>query len=166
MSPYYITFSCGYLGMGFLQFQCCTKKLIVFSRAVIFLAVFRFLLPCLVFFLMVVSQSLYISAISSIFLIEVICSIALSDFYWNDYVHALSVGLFVFPCMWVHVLSELVKLNHFSWFLWQPSYTILTEADIQQHQEDDITRVSTVLSISRDDAIILLRHYNWYMCPW
>ncbi|KAK4768624.1 hypothetical protein SAY87_003765 [Trapa incisa] len=43
----------------------------------------------------------------------------------------------------------------------QQNYIILTEADIQQRQEDDITRVSTVLSISRDDAIILLRHYNW-----
>ncbi|KDP42814.1 hypothetical protein JCGZ_23756 [Jatropha curcas] len=43
----------------------------------------------------------------------------------------------------------------------QLSFTILKEADIQQRQEDDIIRVSTVLSISRSDASILLRHYNW-----
>ncbi|KAH7572777.1 hypothetical protein ACOSP7_006108 [Xanthoceras sorbifolium] len=43
----------------------------------------------------------------------------------------------------------------------QQSYTVLKEDDICQRQEDDITRVSTVLSISRVDASILLRHYNW-----
>ncbi|KAH9727704.1 putative E3 ubiquitin-protein ligase ARI7 [Citrus sinensis] len=41
------------------------------------------------------------------------------------------------------------------------SYTVLREADIKCQQEDDITKVSTVLSISRVDASILLRHYNW-----
>ncbi|KAJ0036083.1 hypothetical protein Pint_25732 [Pistacia integerrima] len=46
-------------------------------------------------------------------------------------------------------------------FLFQQSYTVLKEEDIQQRQEDDITRVSTVLSISRVDASILLRQYNW-----
>ncbi|KAL9260417.1 putative E3 ubiquitin-protein ligase ARI8 [Drosera capensis] len=39
--------------------------------------------------------------------------------------------------------------------------SILEEADIRLWQEDDITRVSTVLSISRVEASILLRHYNW-----
>ncbi|KAH9783719.1 putative E3 ubiquitin-protein ligase ARI7 [Citrus sinensis] len=43
----------------------------------------------------------------------------------------------------------------------QHSYTVLREADIKCQQEDDITKVSTVLSISRVDASILLRHYNW-----
>lgn len=43
----------------------------------------------------------------------------------------------------------------------QQSYTVLREADIKCQQEDDITKVSTVLSISRVDASILLRHYNW-----
>ncbi|KAF2300190.1 hypothetical protein GH714_010567 [Hevea brasiliensis] len=43
----------------------------------------------------------------------------------------------------------------------QQSYTVLKEEDIRRCQEDDITRVSTVLSISRFDASILLRHYNW-----
>ncbi|KAE8714499.1 putative E3 ubiquitin-protein ligase ARI7 [Hibiscus syriacus] len=43
----------------------------------------------------------------------------------------------------------------------QLSYTVLKEADIKQHQEDDISKVSTVLSISRVDATILLRYYNW-----
>ncbi|KAG6742507.1 hypothetical protein POTOM_053379 [Populus tomentosa] len=45
-------------------------------------------------------------------------------------------------------------------FLFQQSYTVLKEEDIRQRQEDDITRVSTVLSISRVAASILLRHYN------
>ncbi|CAN6485482.1 unnamed protein product [Victoria cruziana] len=43
----------------------------------------------------------------------------------------------------------------------QQNYTILNEADIRLRQEDDITRISTVLSISRDSSSILLRHYNW-----
>ncbi|MCL7036454.1 hypothetical protein MKW94_010207, partial [Papaver nudicaule] len=50
-----------------------------------------------------------------------------------------------------------------SWWvlLSQPSYTILNEDDIRQRQEEDITRISTVLSIPRVSASILLRHYNW-----
>ncbi|XP_050237422.1 probable E3 ubiquitin-protein ligase ARI7 [Mercurialis annua] len=43
----------------------------------------------------------------------------------------------------------------------QQNYITLTESDIRQRQEDDITRVSTVLSISKSEAIILLRQYNW-----
>ncbi|XP_043724975.1 probable E3 ubiquitin-protein ligase ARI8 [Telopea speciosissima] len=43
----------------------------------------------------------------------------------------------------------------------QQNYTILSEADIHQRQDDDITMISTVLSISRISASILLRHYNW-----
>ncbi|CAI9787161.1 unnamed protein product [Fraxinus pennsylvanica] len=41
------------------------------------------------------------------------------------------------------------------------NYTILSEADIRQLQEENIAKISTVLSIPRDDASILLRHYNW-----
>ncbi|KAL8171883.1 hypothetical protein V2J09_023687 [Rumex salicifolius] len=43
----------------------------------------------------------------------------------------------------------------------QQSYTVLSEDDIHLRQEDDMARVSTVLSITRADAGILLRHYNW-----
>ncbi|XP_028780036.1 probable E3 ubiquitin-protein ligase ARI7 isoform X3 [Neltuma alba] len=43
----------------------------------------------------------------------------------------------------------------------EQNFTILKESDIQERQEDDITRVATVLFISRVDAAILLRHYNW-----
>ncbi|KAL9233527.1 hypothetical protein vseg_008512 [Gypsophila vaccaria] len=43
----------------------------------------------------------------------------------------------------------------------QQNYTILGENDIRQSQEDDIMKVSTVLSISNVEASILLRHYNW-----
>ncbi|CAA3023341.1 probable E3 ubiquitin- ligase ARI8 [Olea europaea subsp. europaea] len=43
----------------------------------------------------------------------------------------------------------------------QKNYTILTDEDIRQRQEEDITRISTVLSISRDAACILLRRYKW-----
>jgi len=38
---------------------------------------------------------------------------------------------------------------------------VLSEADICKLQEDDISRISTVLSISRNSSAILLRHYNW-----
>ncbi|KAI8537599.1 hypothetical protein RHMOL_Rhmol09G0036500 [Rhododendron molle] len=41
------------------------------------------------------------------------------------------------------------------------NYIVLKEADIRQHQEDEITTVSTVLSVSRADASILLRHHRW-----
>ncbi|KAJ9558830.1 hypothetical protein OSB04_013444 [Centaurea solstitialis] len=43
----------------------------------------------------------------------------------------------------------------------QKNYTILKEDDIRQRQEDDITRISAVLSISRDSACMLLRRFNW-----
>ncbi|KAG7013889.1 putative E3 ubiquitin-protein ligase ARI7, partial [Cucurbita argyrosperma subsp. argyrosperma] len=43
----------------------------------------------------------------------------------------------------------------------EQNYTILNESDIRQRQEDDITRISSVLSISRVASIVLLRHFNW-----
>ncbi|KAJ9176073.1 hypothetical protein P3X46_011423 [Hevea brasiliensis] len=43
----------------------------------------------------------------------------------------------------------------------QQNYTILSEADICQRQDDDIMRISTVLSISKVSASILLRYYKW-----
>ncbi|XP_004302175.1 PREDICTED: probable E3 ubiquitin-protein ligase ARI8 [Fragaria vesca subsp. vesca] len=44
---------------------------------------------------------------------------------------------------------------------YQQSYTVLTEADIRQRQEEDVTKISTVLSIPKFAASILLRYYNW-----
>ncbi|XP_076928335.1 putative E3 ubiquitin-protein ligase ARI8 isoform X2 [Bidens hawaiensis] len=41
------------------------------------------------------------------------------------------------------------------------NYTILNEADIRRRQEDNIKKISSILSISSDAAAILLRHYNW-----
>ncbi|MQL84629.1 hypothetical protein Taro_017138 [Colocasia esculenta] len=41
------------------------------------------------------------------------------------------------------------------------NYLILSEADIRQHQEEDINRISQVLSIPKVDACILLRIYKW-----
>ncbi|XP_023004376.1 probable E3 ubiquitin-protein ligase ARI8 isoform X1 [Cucurbita maxima] len=43
----------------------------------------------------------------------------------------------------------------------EQNFTILNEFDIRQRQEDDITRISSVLSISRVASIVLLRHFNW-----
>lgn len=43
----------------------------------------------------------------------------------------------------------------------QQNYTILNEADIHLRQEDDIMKISSILSISNVAAAILLRHYNW-----
>ncbi|KAH7571288.1 hypothetical protein ACOSP7_013702 [Xanthoceras sorbifolium] len=43
----------------------------------------------------------------------------------------------------------------------QQNYSILSEADIHQRQEEDIMRVSSVLSISKVSTTILLRFYNW-----
>ncbi|XP_022873122.1 probable E3 ubiquitin-protein ligase ARI8 isoform X2 [Olea europaea var. sylvestris] len=43
----------------------------------------------------------------------------------------------------------------------QKNCTILKDEDIRQRQEEDITRISTVLSVSRDAACILLRRFKW-----
>ncbi|KAK3020508.1 hypothetical protein RJ639_045450 [Escallonia herrerae] len=43
----------------------------------------------------------------------------------------------------------------------QQNYTILSEADIHECQEEYIMKISAVLSISSVAAGILLRHYNW-----
>uniref|UniRef100_A0A5B7C2E3 RBR-type E3 ubiquitin transferase n=1 Tax=Davidia involucrata TaxID=16924 RepID=A0A5B7C2E3_DAVIN len=43
----------------------------------------------------------------------------------------------------------------------QKNYTVLEEKEICKRQENDITTVSTVLSISRVAASILLRHHHW-----
>ncbi|KAJ8475586.1 hypothetical protein OPV22_019313 [Ensete ventricosum] len=41
------------------------------------------------------------------------------------------------------------------------TYTILSEADIRQRQEEDITQICAILSVSRSAACNLLCHYNW-----
>lgn len=43
----------------------------------------------------------------------------------------------------------------------QSNYTILSEEDILQRQNEAIASVSTVLSISKVEAGILLRHFKW-----
>lgn len=43
----------------------------------------------------------------------------------------------------------------------QENYAILSAVDIQRRQEEDISQVSAVLSISRVASCILLHHYNW-----
>lgn len=43
----------------------------------------------------------------------------------------------------------------------QKDYSILKESDIRQRQDNDIARISSVLSISKADATLVLRHYNW-----
>lgn len=41
------------------------------------------------------------------------------------------------------------------------NYMILKESDIRQRMESDITALSSVLSVTKQEASILLRHYNW-----
>ncbi|CAH8330975.1 unnamed protein product [Eruca vesicaria subsp. sativa] len=43
----------------------------------------------------------------------------------------------------------------------QISYLVLKEEDISKHQKINIEQVSTVLSISQVEAIVLLLHYQW-----
>lgn len=43
----------------------------------------------------------------------------------------------------------------------QLNYTVLSEAEIGKKQEDDIMRVSAVLSIPKVEAALVLRHYKW-----
>ncbi|CAH2059885.1 unnamed protein product [Thlaspi arvense] len=40
-------------------------------------------------------------------------------------------------------------------------YVVLKEEEIRKHQRDDIEQVSSVLSISQVEAIVLLLHYQW-----
>ncbi|KAG8048118.1 hypothetical protein GUJ93_ZPchr0008g13677 [Zizania palustris] len=40
-------------------------------------------------------------------------------------------------------------------------YIVLTENDINEHQEEDINKVSAVLSIRREEASVLLHYYKW-----
>lgn len=49
--------------------------------------------------------------------------------------------------------------------MFQKAYIVLKEADIRHRQEENISHVSAVLSISRDAASILLCHYKWYVLP-
>lgn len=43
----------------------------------------------------------------------------------------------------------------------EKTYTVLREVDIHQRQEESISHVSAVLSISRFSATVLLCHYKW-----
>ncbi|AEC08582.1 RING/U-box superfamily protein [Arabidopsis thaliana] len=43
----------------------------------------------------------------------------------------------------------------------EKSYVILKEEDILKLQRDDIERVSSILSLSQVEVIVLLLHYNW-----
>ncbi|KAK6136234.1 hypothetical protein DH2020_030023 [Rehmannia glutinosa] len=57
--------------------------------------------------------------------------------------------------------SDDLSSSHLHYHHRSQNYTILDEDDIRQCQEESITKISTVLSISRVAAGILLRHYNW-----
>ena len=43
----------------------------------------------------------------------------------------------------------------------EPNYTILSEEDILERQNETITAVSELLYISKADARFLLRHFKW-----
>ena len=43
----------------------------------------------------------------------------------------------------------------------QINYVVLKEEDIRRHQNDDVGRVSAVLSITDVEASTLLLHYHW-----
>jgi ariadne-1 len=46
----------------------------------------------------------------------------------------------------------------------ETNFTVLKEADICRCIEHEITELSDVLSISKLEASLLLRHYNWNVC--
>jgi ariadne-1 len=54
-----------------------------------------------------------------------------------------------------------VNIQKFYLFAVQSHFAILTEKDIQKRQEERIASVTQVLSISKTDAGILLRNYEW-----
>ncbi|PRQ32288.1 putative aminoacyltransferase, E1 ubiquitin-activating enzyme [Rosa chinensis] len=41
------------------------------------------------------------------------------------------------------------------------SFKVLNESDLKEHQEDDITSVAAVLSLSRAASTLVLLHHNW-----
>lgn len=79
------------------------------------------------------------------------------------YIEVLILCFLVFhPCSSYEVM--LFKLSPLDYIDFTPlfqNFNILNEDDIQQRQEESVTQISTVLSISRVAASILLRHYNW-----
>ncbi|KAL7109972.1 hypothetical protein ACP275_06G208000 [Erythranthe tilingii] len=57
--------------------------------------------------------------------------------------------------------SDDLSSHHHQYGRRSQNYKILNEDDIRECQDKSITKISTVLSISRDAAGVLLRHYNW-----
>ncbi|RCV32093.1 hypothetical protein SETIT_6G230200v2 [Setaria italica] len=43
----------------------------------------------------------------------------------------------------------------------EQTFAVLREEDISERQEEDISKVSSVLSIAREEACVLLHHYKW-----
>ncbi|CAO2192312.1 unnamed protein product [Urochloa humidicola] len=43
----------------------------------------------------------------------------------------------------------------------EQTFAVLSEEDISERQEEDISKVSSVLSIEREEACVLLHHYKW-----
>jgi ariadne-1 len=43
----------------------------------------------------------------------------------------------------------------------EQTFAVLSEKDISERQEEEISKVSSVLSIAREDASVLLHHYKW-----
>jgi ariadne-1 len=44
---------------------------------------------------------------------------------------------------------------------YEQTFAVLSEEDISGRQEEDISKVSSVLSIKREEACVLLHHYKW-----
>jgi hypothetical protein len=73
--------------------------------------------------------------------------------FLNVYLLFCSVVFFILA---LRVTQRVCVLVHY-----KQRYVILTEKDIHERQEEGITRVSSVFSIPRESACILLRQYKW-----
>lgn len=96
-----------------------------------------------------------------IFSSEKLLTLSRQDFIFDVWVYML------YSIMVVH-LRYICSLSLFLYgfctaFMLQKNYIVLKEEDIRRRQEDDIVRISAVLSIPRVAACMLLRQYKWWI---
>lgn len=79
--------------------------------------------------------------------------------FWDFLLHVSF--LFFSVLLSFHLIAVKVTQRACVPFHYKQRYIVLTENDIHERQEEAIRRVSSVFSIPRESACILLRQYKW-----
>ncbi|KAJ4845877.1 hypothetical protein Tsubulata_015943 [Turnera subulata] len=74
---------------------------------------------------------------------------------YDDVIYEYSDDDYINDAHYVNVIDEVTETRKVL------GYAVLSEADIKKLQEDAITEVSSLLSLSRGEAINLLRNHGW-----